>query len=240
MRRISVVACLLFVSLAAACGGTSAGALSGKSATQVLSSAETAAKNEKSFHFIDQTGSGKNAERLVGDISNQNGQEELTNPYGTLEVRLVGPTVYVAGNAQSLELALGLTAALAKKYATKWISLISADEPYAKVAEAMLPGAELEDYVPSGDLTIGKVTTLRKHGVLPISGTAPSTATGKGIATLYVSTTAPYVPVGGSLTGTASENGENEVVAFTAWGESISYTAPSTSVAFSSLSASSK
>lgn len=182
MRRISIVACLLFVSLAASCGGSSAGALGGKSASQVLSLAETAAKNEKSFHFIDQTGSGKNGERLEGDVSNQNGQEELTNPYGTLEVRRVGATLYVAGNAESLEVALGLTTALGTRYATKWISLAAADAPYAKVAQAILPSAELEDYVPSGDFVIGKVTTLRKRSVLPISGTAPTVATGKAIA----------------------------------------------------------
>jgi hypothetical protein len=236
MRRIVVIACLLFVSLtAAACGGSSAGGLSGKSAAEVLSIAEAAAKKGASFHFVDQTGTGKDAERLVGDVSNQNGQELLTNPYGSLEVRLVGATVYVTGNAKSLEVALGMTTAAATKYSDHWISLVAADAPYSAVARAMLPSAELQDYVASGDLVIGQVTTLHKHQVLPVSGTAPSTASGKGIATLYVSTTSPFVPVGGILTGIGTTSSDNEEAAFTAWGETIDYSAPSNSVAYSSI-----
>jgi hypothetical protein len=236
MRRIVVVACLLFVSLtAAACGGSSAGGLSGKSASEVLSIAEAAAKKDASFHFVDQTGTGKDAEHLVGDVSNQNGQELLTNPYGSLEVRLVGAMVYVTGNAKSLEVALGMTTAVSTKYADHWISLVAADAPYSAVARAMLPSAELQDYVASGDLVVGKATTLQKHQVLPVSGTAPSTASGKGIATLYVSTTAPYVPIGGILTGIGSTSSDNEEAAFTSWGETIDYSAPSSSVAFSSI-----
>jgi len=236
MRRIVVVVCLVFVSVtAAACGGSSAGGLSGKSAAQVLSAAEAAATKKASFHFVDESGSGKNIERLVGDVSDQNGQELLTNPYGSLEVRLVGPTVYVSGNAKSLEVALGMTSLVATQYQGKWISLVAADAPFSSVAQAMLPSAELQDYVPSGDLAVGQVTTLHKHQVLPVSGTAPSTATGKGIATLFVSTTAPYYPIAGALKGSGSTSSDSEEVAFTSWGESIDYKAPSGSVAFSSI-----
>jgi hypothetical protein len=221
---------------AAACGGSSAGGLSGKSAAQVLSTAEAAATKKASFHFVDESGTGKDIERLVGDVSNQNGQELLTNPYGSLEVRLVGSTVYVSGNAKSLEVALGMTSLVATQYQGKWISLVAADAPFSSVSQAMLPSAELQDYVPSGDLVIGQVTTLHKHQVLPVSGAAPSTASGKATATLYVSTTAPFVPIGGILTSTGSTSSNDEDVAFTSWGESIDYKAPSGSVAFSSIS----
>ncbi len=236
MRRIFVVVCLVFVSLtAAACGGSSTEGLSGKSASQVLSVAQTAAKKDASFHFVDESGTGKDVERLVGDVSDQNGQELLTNPYGSLEVRLVGPTIYVSGSAKSLEVALGMSSLVATKYATQWISMVAGDAPYSSVAKAMLPSAELGDYLPSGDLVTGQVMTLDKHQVLPVSGTAPTTTSGKGVATLYVSTTAPFVPIGGVLTGTGSTGSDNEEVAFTSWGESIDFKAPSDSVAYSSI-----
>jgi hypothetical protein len=99
----------------------------------------------------------------------------------------------------------------------------------------MLPSAELDDYVPSGDLVIGQVTTLHKHQVLRVSGAAPTNTSGKGAATLYVSTAAPFVPIGGVLTGTGSTSSDNEEVAFTSWGEPIDFKAPSDSVAYSSI-----
>jgi hypothetical protein len=235
MRRIPVVLILLVSTLAAACGGSSAGALSGKSPSQVLALAQQAATQEGAFHFVDQTKAGKDTETLAGDVSNPNGQELLTNLNGSLEVRLVGPDVYVRGSAASLTLSLKYPSSLAKQYAGKWISLDSSDPPFSSFAGAILPSAELQDYIPAGDLVLGKPTTLRKQAVLPVSGTAPAVAGGKGIATLYVSATAPFVPVGGALIGIGTQSADNEAVAFTAWGEKVDFPVPSPVVAYSSI-----
>jgi hypothetical protein len=70
-----------------------------------------------------------------------------------------------------------------------------------------------------------------------VSGSASSAAGAQAIATLYVSTTSPYVPVGGSLVGTGSQKSESEVVAFTAWGESVHPQAPASSTPYSLLAA---
>jgi len=232
-RSLLVVIAIAFV--VAACGGPSAGGLSGKSAAQVVELAQAAASKRVTFHFIDQTGSGKDVQILVGDAGNGNGQQTLTSPNGVLKVRLVGATVYVDASALVLVDALKLSDAVAAANAGKWISLMSTDAPYQTVVKAMRPASELTLYIPVSDLQIGKVSNLHRHSVLAVSGTASSASGGTAIATLYVSTTAPFVPVGGALVGTGADKSESEEAAFTAWGESIRPQVPSNPVPYSSL-----
>jgi hypothetical protein len=236
VRRLVLVGGLLLVAATAACGGPSAGGLSGKSASQVIGLARAAGTKEGSFHFVDQSGTGKNIQRLVGDLSASGGQQELQGPNGTLEVRLVGSTIFVNGDEVGLEDALALSASVAGAQAGKWISLVPADAPYKKVRNAMSPSAELDPYIPSSNLTVGKVQTLHGYPVLAVSGTASSAGT-QATATLFVSTKAPFVVVGASLVAKGS-SADSEEVAFTGWGEHVGFPVPSGSVAFSSLTAS--
>jgi hypothetical protein len=236
VRRLLVVPGLLLIAATAACGGPSAGGLSGKSAAQVVALARAAATKEGSFHFVDQSGTGKNVQRLVGDLSDSGGQQQLQGPNGGLEVRLVGSTIFVNGDEVGLEDALSLSASIAGAHAGKWISLVAADAPYKKVRDAMSPSAELDPYIPSSNLTLGKVQTLHNYPVLAVSGTALSAGT-QATATLFVSTKAPFVVVGASLVAKGSSP-DTEVVAFTGWGEHVVFPVPSSSVAFSSLTAS--
>lgn len=238
MRRLAIVATLLLVPVAAACGGPSAGGLAGKSAEQVIQLAQAAAKQKGSFHFVDQTGTGSDAQILTGDVSGTDTEEQVKGPNGTLDVRLEGSTIYVQASTLVLENALKLPASVASSEAGKWISLLTTDVPYQTAAKALEPTAEVAPYIPAGDLKIGSVTTLRGENVLAVSGTASTAAQGQAVATMYVSTTAPFVPVGASLAGTGAQKSESEVVAFTAWGETVHPAVPAGAIAYSSLKSS--
>jgi hypothetical protein len=236
VRRLCLLPILAIACLVSACGGPAAGGLAGKSAAEVISLAQAAAQKEGSFHFVDQTGTGKNLQRLVGDSASYAGEQVVTGPNGTLEVRLVNSVVYVTGSESVMGEALKLNATEAGKYAGKWVSLTKTDAPYETVLKALAPSAELTPYTPVGNLKVGNVSTLHGHSVLAVSGAASETAGATAIATLYVSTDAPYVPVGGSLVGTGAQKGDSEVVAFTAWGERVRPTAPTSSTSYSSIS----
>jgi len=238
MRRLVVVAPLLLIPLAAACGGPSAGALGGKSAQQVVALARAAAAKEGSFHFVDQTGSGSSAQILTGDISGAAAAEEANSPSGVLQVRLVGSTIYINATASTLIYSMKLSATTASAHAGQWISLETTDAPYQTAAKALDAGAELNSYIPSGNLKLGSVTTLRGRNVLAVSGTAPPSAGAHVVATLFVSTTAPFVPVGGTLTGTGAQKSQGEEVGFTAWGETVRPPVPAGAVAYSTISSS--
>jgi hypothetical protein len=235
MRRLVIVAVAALIPLLAACGGPSAGALGGKSAQQVLTLAQRAATEAGSFHFIDETGSGSSAQVLAGDISGLAAQEEVKGPNGLLEVRLVGGTIYLNATASTLVNSLKLSNSIAAAHAGDWISLERTDTPYQTVARALLPAAELGAYIPVGSLKIGSATSIDGHNVLPVSGTASPSAGANLIATLYVSTAAPFRPIGGTLRGTGTEKNEVEVVAFTKWGERVPAIVPQGAVAYSSL-----
>lgn len=189
------------------------------------------------MHFLDQTTqSGKTNQHLIGDVSTTNGQEELSNPDGVLYVRHVGGTIFVKGDALVLENALDLSSAVASKNAGKWISLERTNAPYETVAEALLPTAELDPYIPSGHLKVGNPQNLHGHEVVPVSGSAPAAAGAAADATIYVSVSSPHVPVGGSLVGTGSHKDESEVAVFDSWGETVRVSAPSGAIAYSSIS----
>ncbi len=233
--RCLLVVTLILIPLAAACGGPSAGALGGKSAQQVIALAEAAAAKEGSFHFLDETGTGTNAEDLSGDIGAVDAQEELKGPNGLLEVRLVDGTIYVNATASTLTYSLKLSTSMASAHAGQWIRLERTDAPYQTVAKTLGPAAELDDYVPVANLKVGSVSTLDGRNVLAISGTAPPPVSAHVTATLYVSTNAPFVPVGGTLSGTGAQKNEGEAVAFSAWGEAVHPSVPPGAVAYSSL-----
>lgn len=237
VRRFCVLWILVLACLIGACGGPSAGGLSGKSAAEVIALAQAAATKEGSFHFIDQTGSGSKTQRLVGDSSADEGEQEVKGPNGDLEVRLVDSVIYVNASELVLSEAFKLTADDADVYAGKWISLQKSDAPYETVAKALAPTSEIAPYTPVANLKVGSISTIRGISVVAISGTAPNIAGAKAIATLYVSTSAPYVPVGGSLVGTGSDKNQSEVVAFTAWGEKVRPVAPSGTTPYSTLAA---
>ena len=159
----------------------------------------------------------------------------MSGPNGKLGVRLVGSVIYVTGSEAVMGEALKMTDADAAKYAGKWVSLQKTDAPYETVAKALAPSAELTPYTPVGNLKIGNVSTLRGRSVLAVLGAASEEAGASATATLYVSTTSPFVPVGGSLVGTGSQNGDSEVVAFTAWGEKVHPQAPTSATPYSSI-----
>jgi hypothetical protein len=235
VRRIFLLPILAIAFVAGACGGPAAGGLAGKSASEVLALAQAAAQKEGSFHFVDQTGTGKNEQRLVGDSASESGEQVVSGPNGRLNVRLVDSVIYVTGSEAVMGAALKLTNAQAAKYAGKWISLQKTDAPYETVAKALAPSAELTPYTPVGNLRVGNVSTLRGRSVLAVSGGASEQAGATATATLYVSTSAPFVPVGGSLVGTGAQKGDSEVVAFTAWGERVHPQAPTSATPYSSL-----
>jgi hypothetical protein len=224
--------------LAAACSsGPSSGSLGGKSASQILSLARAAATNADSFRFVDQAGTGTNETHLVGAMSSTEGIQVLSSSEGTLQVRIVGTTIYVQSSESALGSALDLSKAQAAKYAGKWISIVAGDAPYQRVRKALLPSSELDPYFPGSNLKVEKPTTLSGHSVLPVTGVATSEAGTTATATIFVSTSSPFVPVGGSLQskGTGTSKSGLEVVAFSDWGQTIKVATPTNPVAFSTI-----
>lgn len=224
--------------LLTACGNSSGG-LGGKSADQVLSIAVTAAREVGSFHFVDKNGSGANTRLLVGDTGTIEAQQSLKAGSGALDVRLVMAVVYIRAPSQTLESVLGLSATEASVESGKWLSVTSDSKSYNEIVKTLTPDAELDSYIPQAPLVVGTSTTLHGIPVVPVTGTAPAAAATGALhatATLFVSSWAPYRPVGGVLTGTdVHGRPQHDDVAFTRWGERVKVAVPAGAVPMKSL-----
>jgi hypothetical protein len=229
--------CLTCLGLAAAASPAGAGPLS---ASQLLSQGVSAADKAGSMSFNDHTASGKLVQTLTGAISAPTAAESLTTTgLPALQVMLVGTTIYVQAGASVLESTMGLPAAASTANAGKWISVQSGDSAFSQLSGQLTLSAELNTYIPATALRRGKTTTVAGHRVIPITGRPASSASNKGesvAVALYLSTKAPYLPVGGSLIsakkGTA---GVKEIAVFSNWGKTVVLTAPTGAVPFSSL-----
>jgi hypothetical protein len=235
--RYAAVACSSLALLSACASGSSG--LTGKTADQVLSLAVTAARGSGGFHFVDRDGSGTQVQLLVGDTGAVTAQQTLSGGGAALDIRLVHDTVYVRAGSETLESVVGLSATNAADESGKWLSVTRRGNGYGTIVATLKPDAELDSYIPQAPLALGAATTLHGIPVLPVTGTAPPTAATGALnarATLFVSTRAPYLPVGGTLTGTdVHGRKQSEVVAFTNWGEQARPAVPTGAVAVASL-----
>ena len=185
----------------AACGGggPTAGALAGKTPTQILTLSVKAYHRQPSVHFVTKTVSNSQTTIEVGAASTTAATESVrAGNAPALDAILVDNTAYVrAGNA-FLEGALQLSATTAAAYAGKWISFHKGDPGYPSIAANLSPGAAILDFVPAEPhLRVAGVTRFSGHAAVVVSGSPQRPAT-NGIAnvSLFVSTTAPYLPLG--------------------------------------------
>jgi len=241
MKRIVPFGLVSFAAALTACGsggtGASSGALGQKAPTQLLASAITAAKKSGTVHFkLLGTASGK-TETIIGDASATDGREIITIGNVNVQAEVVAGAAFVEGNAGGLETQMGLPATEAKTYAGKWISIASTDAPYASITQAVTLAATLAQLQPTGHLTLTAVTTRAAHSVIGVKGGLPGSAIKgtTGSAVLYVSTTDPKVPIVFEAEQTSGGTKMSDVGTFSDWGKPLHLSAPTSSVALSSL-----
>ncbi len=198
----------------------------------VLAAALEAATERGAVHYVKVSTEpqGKPSEE-VGDITVREGLQQLVTP-GLSNVSLinVGSAVYYKGSTRALEADVGLPVALAKASADKWIAVYRNNVAYnAFAAETTLPTVFMVT-VPGGTLD---VTETRYGGrpVIAVKGVLPDSfgRHDPGTDTMYLSPTAPHLPVAAVLKfgkrGAAAEN----TWVFTRWGERVEVSAPAVS-----------
>ncbi len=238
VRRLLPLGCGLLLTLLGPVSGW-AGASSSPNAGQLLSEALSAAGTAQSVHFVDKTTAGKVTQVLLGSLSAPTAGEWLsgTEP---LEVELIKGLVYVSGSATALESALQLSASQAGAAANKWVVVQSGDEPFQSLTQTLTVSGAIANFVPNRSTAqLGKRTKVHGIAVYPIYG-RPVQALPKGSSAsvaLFVPVKAPHRPVGATVVIGSSSNTTrlHEVVAFTAWNRSVNLTAPTNTVAYSTV-----
>jgi hypothetical protein len=110
--------------------------------------------------------------------------------------------------------------------ANKWISLTKTSRYYSNLAEGVTLPSVLEELTPVGTLS-ATPTTLNGRSVIALAGKDNATVgVPGGTQTLYVSTTAPFLPVEGKVHATTSGITLDLLIQMKNWGVTVDVTAP--------------
>jgi hypothetical protein len=219
MRRLTLVLPAVIVALGT--WSASASGASTKTPAEILRLSVSSMHSEGSFHY-DSTSSiaGVVALTLSTDSALKYGDQVQTLDGGTETTRLIGKTLYMYANARAYEEDFGV-----KKptLANEWVQVPSTNKNYGNIADAILVPSVMQQLVDvgslkdAGEVTVDGKTALALRGDAGVSGTE----------TVYVSTSAPYLPI--AVVADATEDGRkitNDLV-FSKWGEKFSVKKPS-------------
>lgn len=221
MRRFVLV--LPVVALLLATSSLEAGAAS-KTAAQILQISVNSMQKEGSFHYESTSSiAGKVALTLSTDSSLTYGSQTQTLDGGTETTRLIGKTLYLYANAKAYAQDFDVAKTT---LANKWVLVPSTNKNYGNIADAILVKSVMQQLVDIGSVKDVGAATFDGQTALELRGNAGAS----GTETIYVSATAPYLPIG--LSAEVIEEGHkivNELV-FSKWGEKFSVKPPSSYV----------
>jgi hypothetical protein len=231
------------VSLTACSSGksssTSSNGLSGKTPAQVVAVVQAAATAKGSMHWV--------AENcvLIGtcvtDVASGTGRQTISTTSGGNATFVVLPNMaYLQADATWLTQQMSFTPKSASIYAGKWMSDPSTDVTnYQNWSLGVTFQSTLENLLPTGTpatpLAFAKASTFDGKSVIGVSGAIPSGTGPTGSEVLYISTAAPYLPVGEVTHITINAKSGAETVRYSDWGKPISVKAPANAIPFSSV-----
>jgi len=237
---VTLTAAIAFVAGCSSPAGSSG--IQSKSGSQIVAAAVAATKHEKSFHYVENSGSGSSGVNIVGDVGTSTGEQRLTIHQGTqkghVNILLAGGTAYFQGDVFGLEGFTGLSAKLSAGIAGKWISVPHTNKGFSDLAGSLAVKTAAAALVQlSGTLTRGKTSTELGKPVVAVKA-SQSTSSGKLKLTMYVATTGPALPILVEGTTQASGSAARSISArFSDWGEALHLTAPSAAVPIASVQA---
>jgi hypothetical protein len=231
--------------IAAACGssGPSEGALAGKSATAITSLSVTAFHHQRSLAFVTKTilGTTTTVETGATTRSGEAAAETVTtNGQPAVDAVLVNRMVYVRAVSSFLEHALNLSSSTATAYAGKWISIAQGDATYRGLVASLTPTQAIVQFVPEEpNLHVAGATSVGGRNAVAVVGSpqgqvaAGNTAT----TTLFVSTTAPYLPISSTVDvkSATGKTAERLVSVYGKYNDSVDPIAPKGATALSSI-----
>jgi hypothetical protein len=235
MKRF--VAALTSLSLLSVCSSGASGAtlpskLTGLTASQIVNLSLTSARAQGSCTNVSV---GKATGFTFGsstDSGRLDAQEDLTINKATGVVRLVKGDLFIKESQPIISVQFGVSD---PQYANRWISIPRSSKHYVPFSTGLTFASMIAQVRPAGKLTESKVGTLHGVKVIAINGTANAElGLNTGAETLFVSDTAPYLPVELAASGRSRGVPTTLVVTFSQWGHAFTYAAPAGALPISS------
>ena len=230
---------------AAACGnsGPSEGALEGKTPTAITSTSVTAYHRQQSVSFVTKTIVGKTTTTETGATTRSGeaaAETVTTNGQPAIDAVLVDHVAYVRAVASFLQHALNLPADSATTYAGKWISVQQGDATYQGLVSSLSPTQAIEQFVPEEpNLRVAGVATVGGRSAVAVAGSPQAQVASGDTAksTLFVSTTAPYLPISSTVVvkGATGKPAERLVSVYGKYNQKVDPIAPKGATPISTL-----
>jgi hypothetical protein len=143
----------------------------------------------------------------------------------TIHVVFVDSVVYAKFDAGFVTSAFGKSI---RSIVNKWVAFNSRSKYYATFADGMTLPLLAKILVPAGTLSVLAPTTMNGRSVIGVAGWPyGATSAADGIQTLYVSSSAPYLPVRMEVRSALSGSNKPLVdVSFKNWGARVTITHP--------------
>ena len=159
--------------------------------------------HQKSVSFVTKTVAGKASTTQVGAVSEKAASESVSSStLPVLQAVLVDGAVYLRAGTQFLEQQLGLSTSQAAAHAGQWISFQKGDPGYSTISQSLSAGEAIVSFVPEEpNLRVSGATTFQGRSAVAVTG-SPASSPGAGTVatvTLFVSTVAPYLPLGATV-----------------------------------------
>jgi hypothetical protein len=219
MRRLSSIS-LAAVLVATTFVGASAASGATKSAKEILQLSVSAMHAAGSFHY-ESTASvgGVVAITLSTDSALTYGDQVQRLGGGVETTRLIGKTLYMNADAKAYAADFGVKKTT---LANEWVLVPSSNKNYANISSAILVPSVLQQLVDVDDLKEVGVGSVNGQTALKIRGNAGAS----GTETVYVSTTAPYLPIAVAAVGTEDGQKVSDELVFSKWGEKFTVPKP--------------
>ena len=209
-------------------------------ASALYAQSMTAADHSSGFSYSATSSGGGTTLTVTGVAGQDDGTQVFnqTTGYGDEQFSLAlapDQTVYFQGNAAAAEDQLGVSASAAPALSGQWVSVMIGEGPYKSVEVGITVGSQLSES-PLVATSTESVTGSGGTQLTRILGTVLQTSISPaGTAHLDISPTT-HLPVAYVVSYSGGAGTETET--FTAWGTAPSVAAPSTAVAWSTLTTS--
>lgn len=228
MRRLTPLLALTVAAVtfgAASPAGATTNPFGSKSPAQILALTSAAMARAGSVHVANETLlSGTARFILTADSATTIGTQHQQFGGGTEEVRLIGSTLFLRADTTAFSLNFNISNST---LANEWVRVPSGNANYATISSAILMPSLIRSTVQMTSLQDLGVKVFHGRQTVAVKGSPPNTTPGTSVTqTVYVSTAAPYLPVGLTTVFLEGVNGAGTSL-FSRWGEKVTVASPS-------------
>jgi hypothetical protein len=202
-------------------------------AKQLIKEAQKSMSGQSSVRLTSTDASTKQKESVTEDVGKSSGLESIQFGSASANVRLTSQAAYISGNTDGLEKLIGLSSTSAKKVGDKWIVVTKGSTPFKNIVAGGTIGPLTKELFPSSTKSVSvKSDKLNGQSVFALKWTTTESGSNTKIdLALDIASRGASLPI--ELT--ATQGSFVSVTQFGSWGEHISVSVPTKTIAYTKV-----